>query len=164
MERLGKERAVVGDQREEDEAAKKEGGGGDVGGAGGVGDGQGELSGDTVLGFVFIGVAVLTIVAGLIFYQWSSSELPVKEGAAFVRVDVNSADEATLSLLPGVGPAMAGRIIEDRAANGPFREVGDLERVKGIGPKLMERLRSHVVCGPEVPQSSGAGPAGRVAD
>ncbi len=58
------------------------------------------------------------------------------------RIDINSAGAAELALLPGIGPALAERIIEDRERRGPFRRVEDLDRVKGIGPRIVERVRS----------------------
>jgi competence ComEA-like helix-hairpin-helix protein len=57
------------------------------------------------------------------------------------RVDVNTAGAAELERLPGIGPALAQRIVEWRAANGPFRAVDDLQRVPGIGAAKLERLR-----------------------
>jgi len=59
-------------------------------------------------------------------------------------VDLNRADRAALQGLPGVGPVLAERILEDRKHNGPFRSVEDLRRVKGIGEKTLERIRPHV--------------------
>jgi competence protein ComEA len=64
--------------------------------------------------------------------------------AAGLRIDLNTASEADLALLPRIGPALAARIVEDRAARGPFRDLKDLDRVKGIGPATIERLRPHV--------------------
>src|SRR5690606_9762334 len=57
------------------------------------------------------------------------------------RINVNTAGEAELQLLPGIGPALAARIIEDREANGPYESVDDLMRIKGIGPRTVARLR-----------------------
>jgi competence protein ComEA len=65
------------------------------------------------------------------------SEAPV---SAARRINVNSASAAELDLLPGIGPALAGRIIADREANGPFRTLDDLDRVSGIGPKTVAKL------------------------
>jgi competence protein ComEA len=57
---------------------------------------------------------------------------------------LNSADAVELACLPGIGPALAARIIADRNARGPFAEVQALERVPGIGPVLLARLAGHV--------------------
>src|SRR3954467_8771953 len=56
-------------------------------------------------------------------------------------INVNTASRAELELLPGIGPALAGRIIDHRERNGPFRTVDQLDDVKGIGPRTLERLR-----------------------
>jgi competence protein ComEA len=55
-------------------------------------------------------------------------------------VNVNAADAAALETLPGIGPVLAERIVADRAANGPFVSIEDLDRVSGIGPSLVARL------------------------
>ncbi|HEY3353940.1 MAG TPA: ComEA family DNA-binding protein [Polyangia bacterium] len=62
-----------------------------------------------------------------------------------VPVDPNRAAEDELRALPGIGPALARRILEERAARGPFRSVDDLARVRGIGPRTVERLRARLV-------------------
>jgi competence protein ComEA len=64
------------------------------------------------------------------------------------RVDVNRATAEELQRLPGVGPALSGRVIAAREQK-PFRAVEDLRRVHGIGPKTLERLRPHVTVGGE---------------
>lgn len=61
------------------------------------------------------------------------------------RVDLNRADRASLERLPGIGPALAGRILELRGREGPFRAVEDLLEVSGIGPVTIERLEGRVV-------------------
>lgn len=62
-------------------------------------------------------------------------------------LDLNQAGIEELQRLPGIGPTLASRIVADRAAQGPFRSVGDLLRVRGIGPKTLEKLRPHVRVG-----------------
>ena len=62
-------------------------------------------------------------------------------------VDLNAAGTAELTILPGVGPALAAAIVADRDANGAFRSVDDLDRVRGIGPGLLARIRPHAVAG-----------------
>jgi competence ComEA-like helix-hairpin-helix protein len=61
-----------------------------------------------------------------------------------IRVNVNTADLATLSLLPEIGPERAARIIAYRERHGPLRGFPDLLHVTGIGEKTVERLVTHV--------------------
>lgn len=74
----------------------------------------------------------------------ASERAPHAPPAIAVKIDINTAAQAELELLPGVGPALAARIVEERARGGRFTRVEDLGRVRGIGPKTIERLRAHV--------------------
>lgn len=65
-------------------------------------------------------------------------------GTVFAAIDINNADESQLETLPGIGPGKAKDIVADRNANGPFRSVDDLGRVRGIGDKTLANLREHV--------------------
>jgi len=56
-------------------------------------------------------------------------------------INVNSATPEQLEKLPGIGPGLAAKIVEDRSKNGRFRSIKDLDRVPGIGPKLLEKVR-----------------------
>lgn len=60
------------------------------------------------------------------------------------RLDPNRATAVELDRLPGVGPAIAEALVRSRDEEGPFREVGDLLRVRGVGPALLERVRPHL--------------------
>jgi competence protein ComEA len=66
-------------------------------------------------------------------------------GAAGGLVNVNTAGAAELETLPGIGPATAAAIIEERERNGPFATVDDLIRVSGIGEKKLAAIRD-LVC------------------
>ncbi|WP_313821460.1 ComEA family DNA-binding protein [Citricoccus sp.] len=55
-------------------------------------------------------------------------------------VNLNTADITALEQLPGIGPALAGRIAEHREQVGPFGSLEDLDAVSGIGPAMMESL------------------------
>lgn len=59
-------------------------------------------------------------------------------------VDVNSATEAELVLLPGIGPSKARAILATRQRMGRFRRVEDLLRVRGIGRATLRRIRTMV--------------------
>lgn len=58
------------------------------------------------------------------------------------RVDLNRASADDLAALPGVGPKLAQRIVDERSRRGRFTAVEQLEEVHGIGPKLSARLRA----------------------
>jgi competence ComEA-like helix-hairpin-helix protein len=64
-----------------------------------------------------------------------------------LKVDVNRASMEDLEALPGVGPKMAERLMEVRAAR-PFRSVDDLREVAGIGPKRFAQLEGVVTVDP----------------
>jgi competence ComEA-like helix-hairpin-helix protein len=57
------------------------------------------------------------------------------------KVNLNTATKAELELLPGIGPAMAQRILDFRTAHGKFGSIDDLDKVKGIGPRTLAKLR-----------------------
>jgi competence protein ComEA len=61
------------------------------------------------------------------------------------RIDLNQATWVELLQLPGVGETLAQRILEYRDQHGPFQSVDDLDGVKGIGPKTLEKLRPWLV-------------------
>ena len=57
---------------------------------------------------------------------------------------MNTADEADLQRLPGIGPTLAKRIVTTRGID-RFKTPDDLRRVKGIGPKTLEKIKPFVV-------------------
>lgn len=68
-------------------------------------------------------------------------------GTAMAAVNVNSASQAELESLPGIGPAKASAIIEYRSTNGPFTDINQLDNVPGIGPATLNNMRPLVVLG-----------------
>jgi competence protein ComEA len=61
---------------------------------------------------------------------------------AFGVVNINKANSAQLQTLYGIGPTKAAEIIKYRKANGVFKSVNELDNVKGIGPKTVQKLKS----------------------
>jgi competence protein ComEA len=60
------------------------------------------------------------------------------------RININTAGRSELEKLPGIGPAMAERIIKHREQHGSFMSVDDLVNVSGIGEKRLEGMRDMV--------------------
>ncbi len=71
------------------------------------------------------------------------STLPAAPSANAIaaRIDLRTASEAELRLLPGIGPTLSDRIVEHRASGARLVEVEDLDAIRGIGPRTVERLR-----------------------
>ncbi len=65
---------------------------------------------------------------------------------AFASLNVNTAGVEALDELPGIGIAKAKAIVAYRAKHGDFKTIEELQNVKGIGEKLVEKLRGHVTC------------------
>ncbi len=63
---------------------------------------------------------------------------------AFAAVDINRATAQELTSLQGIGPPKAQAIVEYRQKKGQFNSTKDLTKVKGIGPKIVEKLGSNI--------------------
>ena len=68
----------------------------------------------------------------LIMLMWTS--------IAMAGININTASPSALEGINGVGPSKAAAIVKDREINGKFTSKQDLMRVKGIGPKLLEKI------------------------
>lgn len=100
--------------------------------------------------------AVLAVAALLSLFVWQS-RLPrsvevepihvVREEELIDRIDLNAATEAELATLPGIGEALAARIVEYRREHGGFRSVEELDEVPGIGEGKLAALEGLVFCG-----------------
>jgi len=71
------------------------------------------------------------------------------------QVDVNEAGWPELSQLPGIGEALARRIVESRERDGPFADHQELRRVRGIGPRTLERIAPFLRPLPETANVAG---------
>jgi competence protein ComEA len=83
------------------------------------------------------------LLAAALLLAGAGARAAAEEPAGGV-VNVNTATAEQLELLPGIGPARARAILEERRARGGFKSLEELEEVDGIGPAALERLRPHV--------------------
>lgn len=91
-------------------------------------------------------ITVLVMVLGMAVsanaIEGAKPVQPQGKSAAAGLVNINTADAVQLDKLPRVGMKMAQRIVEYRKANGSFKKTQDLMKVKGIGPKVFEKLQN----------------------
>jgi competence protein ComEA len=78
-------------------------------------------------------------------------------------VDINAAGWPELAELPEIGETLARRIVESRAAAGPYGDHEDLLRVNGIGPRTLEKLRPYLLPMPGQEEVAGGGDTPRAA-
>ena len=83
--------------------------------------------------------------------EGSYTRLVISEMSAFYKmtlgipISLNEESETGLTALPGIGPGLAKAIVRERSKQGGFQRLRDVLSVKGIGPKLYERIRPYVV-------------------
>ena len=112
-----------------------------------------------------LSVAVLVLVALAATVGWWVSQggwqgrlIEIERSrpqTATFQVDVNTADWPELAQLPGIGETLARRIIESRDTEGPFMDHNDVQRVRGIGPKTLDRLRPYLLPLPDAGALAG---------
>lgn len=98
----------------------------------------------TVWALLTLGLAVRALGRGLL----GTRAIPVATVTPIV-VDLDRAGVDELMALPGIGAVRAEAIVLDRIRHGPFRSPSALERVDGLGPEVVEGLRSFVMCSRE---------------
>ena len=63
------------------------------------------------------------------------------------KININTADLHLLMSLPSIGETYAQRIIDYRTANGPFKDIADIQNVEGIGEKRYESIKDLITIG-----------------
>jgi competence protein ComEA len=105
---------------------------------------------------LFAGVMLALTLALLVahwgrFSGWGRESIEIGQLQARTytyQFDINQATWVEWLQLEGIGETLARRIVADREENGPFRSIDDLRRVKGIGPKILERMRPSLTVQP----------------
>ncbi len=98
----------------------------------------------TLVSFALVGMTIYWVIQG-----GPRGELieidRAKPLAARYLVDLNKAAWPEFAELPDVGETLARRIVESRETAGAFRDHGDLRRVRGIGPRMLEKLKPYLL-------------------
>lgn len=105
--------------------------------------------GDQIAIAVLVGLSLLAMAVALAWQGYFHGGVIEIDHAApesvTFQVDLNTAEWPELTLLPEVGEALARRIVEVRAADGPYLDHEDLSRrVPGIGPKKLAVMRPYL--------------------
>ena len=98
------------------------------------------------LAIVAAAIAVSPIVASA--QDKPAASKAAAKPASTAPVNINTASAAELEGLPGIGAAMAARIVEYRQKNGPFKKIEDLMNVRGIGEKSFLKLKPLITAAP----------------
>jgi comEA protein len=109
-------------------------------------DPQGETTMSKSIRTLALTLATLLGTSSLAFAAEPSSDEPTTSQSAKTldgQVNINTASAAELELLPGVGPAIAQRIVDYRKEH-PFKERNQIMRVKGIGQKTFAKIKDYL--------------------
>ena len=104
---------------------------------------------------IFAAAVIIAFTAGFIIGRKTASTRVVVDSApsevSSVRpspdkalININTADAEELSSLPGIGETLSGAIISYRDKNGPFKSIGEIMNVEGVGPGIYEQIREHI--------------------
>lgn len=75
------------------------------------------------------------------------------------KLDLNRASEEDFQQLPGIGPVLAQRMVEWRRQHGAFKQVDELNAVKGIGTKKLQQIRPLVMVGKDKRKETAGSPS-----
>ena len=84
---------------------------------------------------------ILAVVIGSLLQSRFCFSVEQVEG----KVNINTATEAQIALLPGLGPKLATEVVNYRTNNGGFKTIEDIKKVSGVGDKKFEKIKDYVV-------------------
>ncbi len=82
-----------------------------------------------------------------ILVLWATQGFCAKKKPPLHPVNLNTATSAELQQVPGIGPATAEKILQARKSYGRFKSVNDLQAIRGIGPKKLDKMRKYLTVG-----------------
>ena len=97
----------------------------------------------------YMNLTCVTIIASF-FFSLTGALMPPSAAASITRtqneerININTASVEELQRLPGIGPALASRIVEHRRKHGPFKRAQDIVIVRGMSAKLYRRI-AHLI-------------------
>lgn len=91
--------------------------------------------------FAVLAVAGISLASNL---AYAAPQKDVKIENPAKVVNINTATSEELQTIRGIGPAIAGRILEYRKENGRFDKVEDLAKVHGVGEGKLQRMKAQV--------------------
>jgi competence protein ComEA len=92
----------------------------------------------------FTAAAVAVLVCGILFASPAMAAAKGKPAPA-TKVNVNQATAQQLTVLPGVGPKLAERIVEYRQKSGGFKSTQEVMNVKGVGERGLAKIQAFIV-------------------
>jgi len=88
----------------------------------------------------------------MVLVLWATLDLYAKKKPPLHPVNLNTASSAELQQVPGIGPSTAEKILQARKSYGAFKSADDLQAIRGIGPKKLDKMRKYLTVG-KPPQS-----------
>jgi len=86
----------------------------------------------------YVGLLLLVLVI------WATQDLYGKKKPPLHPINLNTATSEQLQEVPGIGPVTAEKILQARKSYGAFKSVDDLQAIKGIGPKRLEKMKKYL--------------------